>query len=184
MNETCEIQVDDKIFVPYISEIKLQEIVAHVAHEISCDYAGKSPLFLVVLNGAFMFAADVLRKINTTCDISFIKLSSYDGLSTTGEVKQLIGLDENIEGRDIVIIEDIVDTGITLFNLKKDLIQHRPNSIKIATLFFKQESLKVDLKVDYHGMIIGKEFIVGYGLDYNGKGRNLNEVYIIKEDNL
>ena len=103
MNETCEIQVDDKIFVPYISEIKLQEIVAHVAHEISCDYAGKSPLFLVVLNGAFMFAADVLRKINTTCDISFIKLSSYDGLSTTGEVKQLIGLNENIEGRDIVI---------------------------------------------------------------------------------
>lgn len=175
-----EVRLGDKTFIPYLTEEKISAAVRSVALKINEDYAGRNPLFLVVLNGSFLFAADLLRCVNCDCEVSFVKFSSYEGTSSTGKVKELIGLNEHLEGRHVIIVEDIVDTGNTIVQLMDDLRKRNPESVKIAALLFKPEAYRKDVKIDYVGMDIPNAFIVGYGLDYNGLGRNLKDIYVIK----
>jgi hypoxanthine phosphoribosyltransferase len=175
------IQLKDKKFKINIPAAQIQQQVKRVANEINGDYQGKTPLFIVVLNGAFMFASDLMKTISVDCEITFVKLSSYEGTRSTEKVKQIIGLEQNIEGRDIIVVEDIVDTGITMENLIADLTKMKPASIRISSLLFKPGSFRKDFKVDYIGFEIPNDFIVGYGLDYDELGRNLADIYIITE---
>lgn len=170
-------------FVPYINKSQIQARVAELGQEIMRDCADKSPLFLCVLTGAFPFASDLFRAVEgIDAEIAFIRLKSYDGTSTTGAVKQVMGLHENIEGRTVIVVEDIIDTGTTIYNLVNDLKARNAAEIKVATLLFKPEALQKPLKPDYIGFCIPKKFIIGYGLDLNEKARNLNDIYILKED--
>jgi len=175
------IQLYDKSFEPHISGTDILKQVERVSLEIAEDYKDKNPIFIVVLNGAFMFASDLMKAYPFNCEVSFVKLASYDGTASSEKVKQLIGLNHSIEGRDIVIVEDIVDTGITMSDLLADLEERKPASIKIATLFFKPKAFQKDYDVHYIGFEIGNEFIVGYGLDYDQLGRNLKDIYIITD---
>ncbi|RLD45283.1 MAG: hypoxanthine phosphoribosyltransferase [Bacteroidetes bacterium] len=175
------IQLKDKKFKTHISSEEILKQVSRVALEIAKDYKERNPIFLVVLNGAFMFASDLMKSYPYFCEVSFVKLASYEGTESSEKVKQLIGLNHSIDGRDIVIIEDIVDTGITMSDLLSDLDERKPASIRIATLFFKPESFQKDYKVDYIGFEIANDFIVGYGLDYDQLGRNLKDIYIITD---
>lgn len=175
------ITVKDKSFKPFISEEKLQESIKEVAQKINNDYKGKTPIFLGVLNGSFMFFADLLKSINLECTVSFVKLASYEGTKTTGKVNELIGLNEDIEDRDIILIEDIVDTGNTLVKLYEILTVKNPRSIKIATLLYKPEAYKKEYKIDYTGLEIPNAFVLGYGLDYDGLGRNLSSIYVLND---
>lgn len=175
------ITVKDKSFKPYISEEDLQASIKDVATQINTDYKGSEPLFLGVLNGSFMFFADLLKSVDLECKVSFVKLASYEGTSTTGKVNELIGLSESIEGRDVIIVEDIVDTGNTLVKLHDILSKGNPKSIKIATLLYKPEAYKKDHSIDYVGLEIPNAFVLGYGLDYDGLGRNLSSIYVLNE---
>lgn len=175
------IQVRDRKFAVSIPEEKIKARVAEVAAQISQDLEGKRPLFLAVLNGSFVFAADLLRGIVTPCEISFVRMSSYEGTSSTGSVKQLIGLKEDIKGRTVVIVEDIIDSGLTMKNLLSMLEEKGPAEIKIASLLVKPGNLKVDLDIPYCCFEIPNDFIVGYGLDYDGEGRNLPSIYTVTE---
>lgn len=175
------IKVKDKEFTVSIPEDQILEQVERVAQTISRDLAGKEPLFLCVLNGAFMFAADLLKRVTIPCEISFVKLSSYAGTATTGTVKKLIGVNESLEGRTVVIVEDIVDTGLTMQQMLADLKEKHPAEVHICTLLLKPEKLKVDLDIEYVAMEIPNDFIVGYGLDYDGYGRNYRDIYTVKE---
>lgn len=170
----------DKTFEPYLSSITIQERIKEIGKEITTAYADKNPIFLVVLNGAFMFASDLLKELDFNCEIHFIKLSSYSGLQTTGNIKTILGLTESIENRTVIIIEDIVDTGKTLFHLVPQLEASNPDSIAICTLLQKPEALTVDLKVDFVGFKIPNRFVVGYGLDYDNLGRNFPMIYQLK----
>lgn len=175
------IQLHNKVFKPYISAAQLDKQIERMANEVYQDVKGK-PLFVAILNGSFMFASDFMKKYKGECEITFVKLSSYQGMETTSNVKQLIGLNTPLEGREIVVLEDIVDTGNTLeviYNLFKD---KKAACVKIATLFFKPEAYKKDLKIDYIGFSIPNRFIVGYGLDYDEIGRNLPQVYQLKTE--
>lgn len=173
------ITVKDKQFKPYISsEIILKE-VKRLAQEICNDLAGQNPLFVVVLNGSFMFAADLLREITIPCEISFVKVASYHGTSSTGSVTELIGLTEEIGGRTVVIVEDIVDTGVTLEKLMGVLEKKNVKQIKIASALLKPDAYKKDIPVNYVGLKIPNDFVVGYGLDYDGQGRNLKDIYVL-----
>jgi hypoxanthine phosphoribosyltransferase len=173
------VTLKDKTFVPYISSDKISERVNQIAQKINSDLLKDMPLFLVVLNGSFMFAADLLKEINIPCELSFIKLASYHGTTSTGVVTEMIGLTEEIKGRTVVIVEDIVDTGVTLEKLVTLLIKKEVKQIKVATFLLKPDAYKKDIKVDYVGMEIPNEFVVGYGLDYDGLGRNMKEVYVL-----
>lgn len=175
------VQVRDKKFSLYISENKIEERIREVAEQMNKDLDGKNPLFLVVLNGTFIFAADLLRNITTPCEVSFVRLASYEGTSSTGKVKQLIGLNVNLEGRTVVIVEDIIDTGFTMQELLRTLSDKNPKELRIISLFVKPENLKVDLDIDYRCFDIENDFIVGYGLDYDQEGRNLPEIYKVIE---
>lgn len=175
------VQVKDKKFSLYIPESRIKEQVSKIANLINNDLAGKHPLFLVVLNGAFVFAADLLRDVTIPCEVSFIRLASYEGTSSTGEVKQLIGLNEDIEGRTVVIVEDIIDSGLTMQELFLILAKKNPKEIRIASLFVKPNNLKVDLNIHYRCFDIENDFIVGYGLDYDQQGRNLPDIYKVIE---
>jgi len=175
------ITVKDKSFKSYISEENLQISVKNVASKINDDYKGTQPIFLGVLNGSFMFFADLLKSIDLECTVSFVKLASYEGTNTTGKVNELIGLSESIEGKDIVIVEDIVDTGNTLVKLYDILSKGNPKSIKIATLLYKPEAYKKHHPIDYIGLEIPNAFVLGYGLDYDGLGRNLSSIYVLNE---
>lgn len=175
------IKVKDKEFTVSIPEDRILEQVERVASAISHDLEGKEPLFLCVLNGAFMFAADLLKRVTIPCEISFVKLSSYAGTSTTGTVKKVIGVNESLEGRTVVIVEDIVDTGLTMQQMLADLKEKHPAEVHICTLLLKPEKLKVDLNIEYVAMEIPNDFIVGYGLDYDGYGRNYRDIYTVKE---
>ncbi|MBQ5404144.1 MAG: hypoxanthine phosphoribosyltransferase, partial [Bacteroidales bacterium] len=146
---------------------------------INADYNGKEIFFIGVLNGVFMFASDLMKNIKVPCTIQFVKVASYQGMTSTGVVKELIGLNADISGKDVVIIEDIVDTGFTMKSILGQLKEKNPASIRIASLIFKPESFREDFKVDYIGFSIPNDFILGYGLDYDGYGRNLPEIYTI-----
>ena len=175
------VQVKDKRFVLSIGREEIEKEVARVAHEINRDLAGKQPLFIGVLNGAFMFASDLMKHITLPCELTFVKLASYEGIASKGNVKVMLGLSETITGRDVVIVEDIVDTGLTMQRMLKLLEQCRPASVRIATLLLKPDKLKVELPVDYVAMRIPNDFIVGYGLDYDGYGRNYPDIYTLAE---
>jgi hypoxanthine phosphoribosyltransferase len=176
-----EIDIKDKIFEIFISEDEISSIVHSMANQIN-NSGVKDPLFIAVLNGSFLFAADIMRKINIpNCEISFIKLSSYLGTESTGEVNELIGLGKNIRNRNIVILEDIIDTGITLEKIIILLEKEEVADIKVATLLFKPEAYKKDIEIDFIGESIANDFVVGYGLDYDEIGRNLPHIYKLKE---
>jgi hypoxanthine phosphoribosyltransferase len=175
-----QVKVHDKTFELYIPYEKIRAVVEKMAEKMNTDLAGKDPLFICILNGSFMFAAELFKRIELVeTEISFVKLASYQGDKTTGHVKQLIGLNENIEGRTVVILEDIVDTGITIENILMQLAKLNPKEVKIATLLLKPDSLQKEVQLDYIGLEIPNDFIVGYGLDYNGHGRNLLDIYSV-----
>lgn len=175
------IKIKDKDFAVSIPESKILCEVERLAAQISRDLEGKNPLFLGILNGSFMFAADLFRRITIPAEISFVKFASYEGVSSTGVIKELIGLTEDIAGRTIVIVEDIIDTGCTMKKLLEDLGARAPESIHVCTLLLKPEKLKVALDVEYVALEIPNDFIVGYGLDYDGYGRNLKDIYTVVE---
>ena len=171
------IKIHDKTFEPYISAQQLEEINARMAAEVYQDLGESRPVFVAVLNGSFMFAADFVRYYKGECEISFVKMSSYEGTQSTGKVHELIGLSSSVEGRDVVILEDIVDTGNTLEEIYRIFKDKKVKSFRIATLFFKPDAYKKDFKIDYVGKPIPNRFIVGYGLDFDEVGRNLPQVY-------
>lgn len=175
------IQLHDKQFVPFISAKEIDFAIAKMVALIEDDFADETPVFIGVLNGSFMVVSDFMKKYKKPCELSFIKMASYEGTSTTNDVKQLIGLNQDLSGRTVVVIEDIVDTGNTLVELKELFKKQNVKHFKIATLFFKPEAYKKEVKIDYIGIRIPNKFIVGYGLDYDGLGRNLPEVYQLKE---
>lgn len=172
------IRIKDKDFKTFLSEAVIMREISRVAAEMEHDLCDKNPLFVCVLNGSFMFAADLLRHLSFPCEVSFVKLSSYVGTVTSGKVNELIGLDFDIAGRSVVIVEDIVDTGNTMLYLLEQLRRKNPRDVRIATLLLKPGKLQVDLKIDYVAVKIPDDFIVGYGLDYDGYGRNLREIYV------
>ncbi|PBQ31567.1 hypoxanthine phosphoribosyltransferase [Sphingobacteriaceae bacterium] len=173
------ITLKDKQFKPYITQQKIAEAVKNVAGAINEDLKDEFPVFLAVLNGSFMFASDLLKEIAIPCEISFIKMASYSGLSSSGNVTELIGLTENISGRTVVIVEDIVDSGITLEKLITLLATKNVKQIKVATILFKPDAYKKHYILDYVGFQIPNDFVVGYGLDYDGLGRNLKEIHVL-----
>lgn len=181
LNTKIMIQLHDKQFVPFISAKEIEFAIAKMVAQIEDDFADETPVFVGVLNGAFMVVSDFMKLYKKPCEVSFIKMASYEGTSSTEEVKQLIGLNQDLTGRSVVIIEDIVDTGNTVVELKALFKKQNVKHFKIATLFFKPEAYTKDVKIDYVGIRIPNKFIVGYGLDYNGLGRNLPEVYKLKE---
>lgn len=168
-------------FVPYIRNEKIQERIAELGKVITEEHRGRRPLFLVVLNGAFPFASDLFRAVDTDAEITFVRLKSYEGTSTTGNVRQLMGLTEDLKDRDVIVVEDIVDTGHTIERLLNDLRAMGPASLKVATLLFKPESLQCDVTPDYVGFSISPKFIIGFGLDLDGLARNLPDIYVLKE---
>jgi hypoxanthine phosphoribosyltransferase len=174
------IQIKNKHFEPFINEKMIGERIEEMAAKINADFEGKNPIFLCVLNGAFMFAADLLKHVKIPCEIDFIKLKSYQGTKSQGNVRELYGLSENIENRHIIIVEDIVDTGLTIKCLTENLKARKPASVKISTLLFKPNAMTTNIKPDYVAMEIPNDFIVGYGLDYDGLGRNLKNIYRLK----
>ena len=172
------ITIHNKEFRPYLSANQLDEVVAGLAGRLSADYAGRKPLFVVVLTGGFMFASDLLKCFVGECEIVFIRVASYEGTGSTGVVQEVLGLREEVEGRHLIIVEDIVDTGTTMHHLLPTLQAKGPASVEIAALFFKPASLRHDLSVRYVALEIPNDFVVGYGLDYDGLGRNLPDVYV------
>lgn len=175
------IQLHDKQFVPFISAQEIDFAIAEMARQVEADFADDVPVFVGVLNGAFMVVSDFMKHYTKPCEVSFIKMASYEGMETTHEVKQLIGLNQDLTDRTVIIIEDIVDTGNTLEELKAMFKKQNVKHFKIATLFLKPEAYKKDIKLDYVGIRIPNKFIVGFGLDYDGHGRNLPEVYQLKD---
>lgn len=174
------IRVLDKEFRPYISSSEIAERISAIADELNSKLEGKKPLFLCILNGAFMFAADLLRQISVPAEISFIKVASYDGTESTGRIAETIGLDKDIEGRTVVIVEDIIDSGLTMKYLLERLNAKHPKKIYVTTLFSKPCNMKADIQIDYCAFRIPDKFIIGYGLDYDGYGRNYPDVYAIE----
>ena len=174
------IKVLDKEFIPYLSENEIQEKIAALAIQLNHDYAGKKPIFLSILNGSFLFTADLFKQITIEAEVCFIKLASYKGMTSSGNVITAIGLEANVTGRDIVILEDIIDTGKTLHHYLPQLTSSGPASVKIAVLLNKKEARQYEVKVDYTCFEIPNKFVVGYGLDYDGLGRNSKEIYQLK----
>ena len=176
------IQIKDKTFRVSIPEAVIQERIKAVAERINHDMADKNPLFLAVLNGAFIFAADLMRQITIPCEISFVKLASYAGTVSTGKITEVIGINEDLTDRTLVIVEDIVDTGLTISRMLETLGTRHPKSIHVCTLLLKPDKLQVDLNIEYAAMKIPNEFILGYGLDYDQQGRNLRDIYTLVDD--
>ena len=175
------ITLNDKNFKPYIDQQRIATEVKRIAKEINSDLMNEFPIFLAVLNGSFMFASDLLKEIEIPCEISFIKLVSYEGLESSGTVKELIGLNQNIENRTVVIIEDIVDSGVTIEKLVSLLNIEKAKKIKVATVLFKPDAYKKKFAIDYIGFKIPSKFVLGYGLDYAQKYRNLRSIYMLSE---
>lgn len=177
------VRILDRNFKIYLREADIKQRVSETAAQISRDLEGKNPLFLSVLNGAFMFAADLLRALTIPAEISFIKVASYEGTTSTGTVSQLIGLNESLEGRTVVIIEDIIDSGLSMTSLIEEVKKHNPAEIRICSLLLKPGNLQVDLDVPYCCFRIPNDFIVGYGLDYDRYGRGLRDIYVVCDNN-
>ncbi|CAG5010061.1 Hypoxanthine-guanine phosphoribosyltransferase [Dyadobacter sp. CECT 9275] len=175
------ITILDKTFVPFISRSNIESRIAEMAVQISKDYEGKSPLFIIVLNGAFLFASELLKNVSLPCQITFVRLASYQQTETTGQVRQIIGLEEQITGKDVVIVEDIVDTGLTMNQLLEQIQALQPASVEIATLLHKPEAIRKPVSMRYIGFEIENRFVVGYGLDYDGLGRNEDALYVLSE---
>ena len=171
------IKIHNKQFRVSITNQEIEDKIASVAANINRDYKGKRPILLAVLNGSFMFVAELMKKLEIECEISFVKLSSYEGTSTTGKVRELIGLNESVKGRDLIIVEDIVDTGLTMQKMIETLNEKEPASLEIASLFIKPTKLQVPIDIKYSAFAISDRFIVGFGLDYDGLGRNLPDIY-------
>ena len=171
------IQIGERVFEKYLNRDTIKARIQELGKEISLDYHDKYPLFVIVLNGAFMFAADLLRATALECELQFVKLSSYHGVESTGTVKQIIGLSDNIKGRHVVIVEDIVDSGRTITRMISDLQERQPASISVATLLLKPDCLKFELESTYVGFEIPDAFVIGYGLDLDGRARNLCDIY-------
>jgi hypoxanthine phosphoribosyltransferase len=174
-----QITLHDKTFESYLPEQQILQAIEMMAARINADYEGKKPLFLAVLNGAFMFAADLMKAVSLSCEISFIRVSSYQDMNSTGQVSEVIGLKESVQDRHIIILEDIVDTGQTVYALLQNISGKKPASIEIAALLIKPDCVQHPLQVKYIGKSIPNDFVVGYGLDYNGLGRNLRDIYTV-----
>nr|MBD5376497.1 hypoxanthine phosphoribosyltransferase [Bacteroides sp.] len=177
------IQYDGLSFVPYIDREQIADRIREIGRQITEEFRGKRPLIICVLNGAFPFASDLFRQIDTDAEIAFIKLSSYQGTGSTGVVKEIMGLSADIEGRSVIVVEDIIDTGNTIHKLKADLEARKPATLRIATLLFKPEALKKDVKPDYVGFNIPNKFIIGFGLDLDGLARNLPDIWVHESEN-
>ncbi len=180
MNEK-KVEVLDLTFSRTIGEEEIQAEVTRMAEEMNRDLAGKNPIFLGILNGAFMFASDLLKQITVPSQITFLKLASYDGNKTSGSVKQLIGINQDLKDRVVVVLEDIVDTGITLDTILRQLSGYEPKEIHVATLLFKPDAVQKKVSLDYIGFEIPDKFVIGYGLDYSGFGRNLPDIYSVAQ---
>lgn len=173
-----KIKVEDREFEIFLESDTISKRIRLLGIQMNVDYEGKCPLFIGILNGSFLFMADLIKEIDVPCEVAFMRVASYEGTSSSGEVKELIGLPDNIEGRDIVIVEDIVDTGLTLSHIIKIVKEKKPASLKVSSLLLKPAALKYEIaELDYIGFEIPNEFVVGYGLDYNGLGRNLTDIY-------
>ncbi len=175
------IKIKDLTFKPLIAEQELQNLIKNVAIQINKEYVNKSPLFLGVLNGSFMFMGDLMKSIDLKCLVSFVKLASYEGTESKGAVSQLIGLNESLEGKDVIIVEDIVDTGNTLEKLYQIILEKKPNSLKVATLLYKPDAYKKEFNIDFVAKEIPNNFVIGFGLDYDGYGRNLSSIYMLNQ---
>jgi hypoxanthine phosphoribosyltransferase len=175
------VKIRDKEFVILFSAEQIQRRINELAREIEADYKEKNPVFIGILNGAVMFATDLVRQFRSQCELTFIRVASYHGSTTSsGNVNSLIGLKEDLKNRHVLIVEDIVDSGNTAMHLISEIKKHEPASLKFATALFKPDTMKYDYKPDYIGFETGPDFIIGYGLDYNGLGRNLNDIYVLK----
>ena len=181
LNLKIMIQLHDKHFVPFISAEEIEFAITNMAKQMDDDFFDDIPVFIGVLNGSFMVLSDLMKHYRGMCEVSFVKMASYEGTQSTNEVKQLIGLNENLEGKTVVIVEDIVDTGNTIEELKAIFKEQKVKHLKIATLFLKADVYKKDIKLDYVGIRIPNKFIVGFGLDYDGLGRNLKDIYQLAE---
>lgn len=173
-------KIKDKEFDIFIESKEIEKSIDRISEKINTDLKDQNPMFVAILNGAFMFASELMKRVSIPCEITFVRLASYQGTSSTEKIKEVLGLNESIEGRTIVIVEDIVDTGNTMASLLEQFKALKPKEMKIATLLFKPEALKKDILLDYVAMEIPSDFIVGYGLDYDGYGRNLNDIYKLK----
>lgn len=171
------IKVKDKSFIPFIREEELQDRVSVLGRQITNDYRGTLPLMIGVMNGAFMFLSDLCRHIDLELEIIFIKLSSYESMSSTGEIKTHLGIEADLKGREVIVVEDIVDTGLTMSFILESIKEKGAKSIEVASLLIKPDALTKDISIKYTGFEIPNKFVVGYGLDYDGYGRNLREIY-------
>ena len=173
------VKIKDKTFETSMTEAEIKQRVKELAQQMSRDLEGKNPLFLAVLNGAFIFAADLMRELTIPCEISFVKLASYQGTTSTGTIHEVIGINEDLMGRTVVIVEDIVESGLTIKRMMEQIGTRHPASVQVCTLFFKPEKLKEDLTLDYVAFSIPNDFILGYGLDYDQQGRGLKDLYTL-----
>lgn len=174
------ITIKDKQFELFIAQETIEQGIKRVAHQMNEELDGKNPLFLAVLNGAFMFAGELMKEVSVPSEITFVRLASYQGTATTHRVQEVLGLNESIRGRSVIVVEDIVDSGNTMVALIAELMKHEPAEVKIATLLFKPAALRQDIAPDWVALEIPNDFIVGYGLDYDGYGRNLKDIYKVK----
>ena len=181
INMSKEVTIHDKTFKKFISSVKIQSAIRKIAERINKDFKNEKPIFLSVLNGSFLFTADLLKKIKIECEVSFTKISSYSGTQSTGQINTLIGINENLKNRTVIILEDIVDSGNTLEKIISELKNHHTKKIIVATLFFKPDAYKKNIKLDFIGIEMPNDFLVGYGLDYDGLGRNLSDIYTLKK---
>lgn len=182
MSENKSVSYNGLTFKPFIGASAISERVGELSGRISADYAGRIPLIICVLNGASVFAVDLFRGLSIDAEITFIRLKSYDGMSSTGIVKEVVGLNEDIAGRDIIVVEDIVDTGTTIKRLVDDLNRHNPASVRVATLLFKPDACRHDVQPEYVGFTIPTKFIIGYGLDIDGLARNLPDIWVLDDN--
>ncbi|GAB3895755.1 hypoxanthine phosphoribosyltransferase [Larkinella knui] len=171
--------IKDKNFVPFIDQNTLKNRIVQLAEQINQDYQNKEPMLVVVLNGAFIFAAELMTHLTIPCQVTFIRVNSYQKTTSTGVVREILGLSESLAGQDVILIEDIIDTGLTIQQVSQHLMEQKPASLEIATMLFKPEALQVEVSIKYVGFEIQNQFVVGYGLDYDGFGRNTKEILVL-----
>lgn len=180
MHQREEVIINGKLFELYLLSDEIQKKVKQIARNIEKDFKDRNPLFIGVLNGAFIFASDIVRNLGIDCEVSFVRIASYRGFESTGDINELIGLNENIENRHIIVVEDIVDTGLTIDHLVNNLQENGAKSVSVASMILKTQALKIPVKIDYLGFEADNAFLIGYGMDYDHKGRNLNHIYKLK----